>query len=153
MEHLTQPEIDHLLTTQPVAHVGVIDGDVPYVTPVSFVYYAGAIWFRTAEGRRLNALREAPHTCVEVTRYHQYTGMWESVIGWGNARLHTDPSDQLRVADLLEEKYRDPLEALAGIPIERTDEESLFAVEILLDEVTGRASMRPGGRRVRPGRL
>ncbi len=153
MEELTRPEIDHLLATQPVAHIGVVSDGEPYVTPTSFVFVDGSVWFRTAEGRRLEALRSSPRTCVEVTRYHHYTGMWESVVGWGDAVVQDDPSQQLRLADLLERKYRDPLEALEGIPIDRTDHEDIAAVEIRLDEVSGRAAMRTGGRRTRPGRL
>ncbi len=153
MEELNPDEIEHLWETQPVAHVGVISEHEPYVTPVSFVYRDGAIWFRTAEGRRLAALRSTPRTCVEVTRYHPYTGVWESVIGWGEARVHTDPGRQLEIGMLLERKYQDPLQALQGIPVERTSEELIAAVEIPLDTATGRAALRPGGRRTRPGRL
>lgn len=153
MEELTRTQIDHLLETQPVAHIGVVSAAEPYVTPTSFVFVDGSVWFRTAEGRRLNALRSSPRTCVEVTRYHRYTGMWESVIGWGDAVVHDDPRQQLWVADLLETKYRDPLEALEGIPIERIEHEDIAAVEIPLDEVSGRSALRPGGRRTRPGRL
>lgn len=153
MEELNQDEIEQLLETQPVAHIGVISDGEPYVTPVSFVYRDGIVWFRTAEGRRLTALRSAPRTCVEVTRYHPYTGMWESVIGWGEARVRTDPSVQLEIAKLLERKYRDPLHALQGVPVERTHEDLIAAVEIALETATGRAAQRLGGRRTRPGRL
>ena len=153
MEHLTRAEIQHLLETQPVAHIGVVDDGVPYVTPVSFVYFEEAVWFRTGEGRRLGAMRQNPRTCVEVTRYHPYTGMWESVVGWGDAVILLDAKEQLRLADLLESKYRDPLEALEGIDVDRTETDELAVVQIRLDEASGRASLRPGGRRTRPGRL
>jgi nitroimidazol reductase NimA-like FMN-containing flavoprotein (pyridoxamine 5'-phosphate oxidase superfamily) len=153
MHELTESEITHLLETQPVAHIGVISRGVPYVTPASFVYVDGSVWFRAAAGRRVSAMEETPTVCVEVTRYHQYTGMWESVVAWGEAVVRDDPRHQLRLADLLEDKYRDPLAALEGVEVARTPEEEIVAVEIPLRERSGRASLRPDGARSRPGRL
>ena len=153
MHELNEAEITHLLEVQPVAHIGVISDGVPYVTPASFIYKDGSVWFRAATGRRVGAMEENPKVCVEVTRYHQYTGMWESVVAWGEAVIHDDPRYQLRLADQLEDKYRDPLSALEGVEVERTPEESIVAVEVRLQERSGRASLRPGGGRSRPGRL
>lgn len=94
------------LAEQRVAHVGVVDGGEPYVTPLSFVMDGPLLMFRTHVGRRIEAIRKAPRLCIEASSHDEDTYEWFSVIAWGDAREATE-EEAGRCLELLFEKYRD----------------------------------------------
>lgn len=61
-------EIEAVIQAGTVCHVGLVDGDVPYVVPMDFGYVDGCIYFHCArEGRKLDVIRRNPKACFEVT--------------------------------------------------------------------------------------
>ena len=50
MQKLVDSQIARLLHEEPVAHVAVASDNRPYVTPISFVWFDDAMWFRTMAG-------------------------------------------------------------------------------------------------------
>ena len=82
-------------------HVGrlacVVDG-APYVVPVTYAYAGDALYFRTAPGRKLEALRAEPRACFEVDeRWDDAT--WRSVVVEGTVEEVADePSRQAALA-------------------------------------------------------
>ncbi|CAN5793525.1 hypothetical protein BH23ACT5_BH23ACT5_21450 [soil metagenome] len=133
-----------------VAHLGVIDGDQPYVSPLSYVLIEGDVCFRTGAGRRIDAIRSHPQVCIEVSEFGDGGG-WESVIAWGEAReVDDDHTAQEVIAGLLA-KYRaalsSPLSPGAVFP------EAGIVVKVALKRVSGRSSGSYFGVTTRPGRL
>jgi nitroimidazol reductase NimA-like FMN-containing flavoprotein (pyridoxamine 5'-phosphate oxidase superfamily) len=69
MRDLTWDRCRDLLAEARLAHIAVISDDEPYVSPVSFVLVGDAICIRTGEGKRVDALRQNPRACVEVSEF------------------------------------------------------------------------------------
>ena len=153
MEPLSREEALAVLDEAPVAHLGLIDGEKPYVTPMSFVVEGNRIFFRTMAGKKLDALRANPAVCIEASRYDEETGDWASVIVRGVAR-ETDEEDlKTEVVSGLFKKY----EKVIGSPLARGGMQPLeglpHVLVVEMEEVSGMVSGRGWARRTRPGRL
>jgi nitroimidazol reductase NimA-like FMN-containing flavoprotein (pyridoxamine 5'-phosphate oxidase superfamily) len=155
MEPLSTEEALELLRSAPVAHLGMVDGDVPYVTPMSFVIEpGGTLLFRTLPGRKLRVLQANPRVCIEASKYDESNGSWDSVIVTGTAREVDDAQLQSSVVALLFDKY----ETALGSPLGRSGSMQpllgtphVFQVDI--DEITAWTSGRGFAARTKPGRL
>jgi nitroimidazol reductase NimA-like FMN-containing flavoprotein (pyridoxamine 5'-phosphate oxidase superfamily) len=154
MDQIGKDEALEVLQSAPVAHLGMIEGGEPYVTPMSFVVSGDRILFRTMAGKKLDALRANPSVCVEVANYDEDTGDWVSVIVRGRATEVTDEALKNETVSLLFRKYDTVmgsplspgggLQPLAGLP---------HVVEVTIDEISGVSSGRFFSVRTRPGRL
>ncbi len=147
MRELTRSEIDDLLRTERVGHVAVIDGDVPYVGPLSFVYTEGVIVFRTLEGRRLAALRKNPVVSMSVTRTGPGAADWRTALVTGTAQVLGDRSEASRYVAHIIAKYRAAYGVMEHMPDWMLDPRA-HVVRIVPTEVTGRAAAE-----TKPGRF
>ena len=103
---LEDNEISALLSGALVAHVAVVDGDFPYVGPLSFVYTDGVLAFRTMDGRRLAAIRDNPNVSVEVSETGPGVADWASVIIAGTAEVIDGTAQAGHIVGRLIAKYR-----------------------------------------------
>jgi nitroimidazol reductase NimA-like FMN-containing flavoprotein (pyridoxamine 5'-phosphate oxidase superfamily) len=152
MENLSETKNLDLLAECKVGHLAVIDGDVPYVSPVSYVVIENEICFRTGLGRRVNAIRANPAVSFEVMRTTA-DGGWECVIVSGEAHERDDNVLAQKVVSALLSKYREEL----GSPFSRGKRspiaEPATFIAISIDEITGRTSGTWITIPSRPGRL
>lgn len=82
VETLTQPEMEAFLQQHYIGHLAVSDaGHRPYVVPVTYLFdpASHAIISYTAEGRKIDILRENPQVCLAVTEVQKLT-RWRSVV-------------------------------------------------------------------------
>jgi nitroimidazol reductase NimA-like FMN-containing flavoprotein (pyridoxamine 5'-phosphate oxidase superfamily) len=153
VDTLSRERCEALLEEAHVAHMGVVTDEGPYVTPISYVFFGTQIAFRTAPGRRTEALRVDPRVCVEVSTYVEATGDWESVIAMGTARvLQDDQAREQLVVDALFDKYRNAYDNLLSLPA-GLGPGTRFIVVIDVSEISGRCSGGYLQPRTRPGRL
>lgn len=108
---LSRDEIDDILASQLVGRLGLTDGEVPYVVPISYAYRDGGIYAHSAQGRKLDALRRHPEVCFEVDDVVS-VDEWRSVIAWGTFEqlLGAEAREGL---DVLRDRLR-PVEESAG---------------------------------------
>lgn len=152
MDTLTQEECEALLADEYVAHIAVITPEGPYVTPISHVYADGELAFRTAPGRRTEAIEVDPRVSIEVSRYDKESGNWTSAIAFGTARIiRGDELKEQSVVDALFEKYRDAYGNLLSMPSGFPGIRFIVAVDV--SEISGRSSGGYLSQRTRPGRL
>ncbi len=144
--------LSEVLAACPIGHLGLVDAEGVYVVPLNFahrltgdqvtVYVHGA-----GAGRKLAAIRAQPQAriCFQAETHQGTTGLddpqvchlgtaFRSVIGWGRARVVTDPAEARAGLSLLTEKYAPGRGA--ELPAD------LGFVTILafdLDELTGKA--------------
>ena len=153
MEQLTKHEAMEFLETQPVAHLGTVLDDAPYVTPMSFVVDDGRILLRTMGGRKIDAIRSNPKVCIEVSDYDDNTGAWTSVIINGKAHTVDDAVARQKVVALLYAKYGkvmgSPLSGSGGLMPLGT----VFVIEVPIVDITGMCSGRGMRVRTKPGRM
>lgn len=152
MENLSETKSLDLLAECKVGHLAVIDDDVPYVSPVSYVVIENEIWFRTGIGRRVDAIRANPAVSFEVMRTRA-DGGWECVIVSGEAHERDDNALAQKVVSALLSKYREEL----GSPFSRGKRspiaEPATFIAVSIDEITGRTSGTWITIPTRPGRL
>jgi nitroimidazol reductase NimA-like FMN-containing flavoprotein (pyridoxamine 5'-phosphate oxidase superfamily) len=153
MDELALDRCLQIIQTEMVAHVAVVDDDGPYVAPVSYMNLGATIYFRTGEGRRMSAISNDPRVCLEVSRYDENTGVWESVVGFGKAqRIDDDTTAQEVISGLLSKYARvigSPLSHGGVSPIAGGEE----IVGVELTEFHGRSSGTWFSTTTRPGRL
>lgn len=152
MENLSEKKTLDLLVECKVGHVAVIDGDVPYVSPVSYVVIGKEICFRTGRGRRVDAIRANPAVSFEVMRTTA-DGGWECVIASGEADERDDNLFAQNVVSSLLSKYREEL----GSPFSRGKRtpiaEPATFIAMSIEEINGRTSGTWITIPTRPGRL
>ncbi len=153
MESITVERAKRFLGESLVAHVGVISGGEPYVTPMSFVVDADRILFRTKPGKRHEAMLENPVVSIEVSTFDGETGDWTSVIVRGRAAEAADDATITLTVQLLFRKYGSVL----GSPLTRGGIQPMASfphvVQVPIDEITGMSSGGGFAVRTRPGRL
>ena len=99
-------EIDRIIRSCSVVHLGMARDNEPYVLPMSFGYDGRALYFHTApDGKKIDWFDANPRVCFEFE--HQvklisdpdlackWTMTFESVIGMGSIRLITDPQEKI----------------------------------------------------------
>lgn len=146
--------IDDILARAMVGHLGLVDDAGTYVVPFSFavrrdgervtVYIHGA-----GHGRKVDAIRARPDAriCFQTEVYHSVadldgraTGLsqwYESVIGFGTARVVDDPDEALDGLRAIVAKYFP--EYADGVDPEALEHVTMLALD--LDDMTGKANL------------
>ena len=146
---LNSRQIDQVLRSELVGHLGCsADGKV-YVTPISYVYDGERIYGHSADGMRLRMLRAHPQVCFQVDHIENLAN-WVSVIVWGEfeevagdaekeaMRLFLDRMEPLQVSETAISPHRAP----AGVPALDLQGQPMVFYRIKLTERTGRFEKR-----------
>lgn len=108
---MTDDEINEFLASQYVGRLGMVDGTRPYVVPISYAFHEGAVYFHSAPGMKVQALRSHPEVCFEVDDVASLEE-WRSVIAWG-AFEQLIGSDARAGVEILLDRFR-PLTSTPG---------------------------------------
>jgi nitroimidazol reductase NimA-like FMN-containing flavoprotein (pyridoxamine 5'-phosphate oxidase superfamily) len=93
---LTDTEIDAVLREETLGRIGCHARDMTYVVPVSYVYDGSSVLCLSAEGLKMQLMRENPRVCFEVEQIRHWTN-WKSVIAWGTfEELSGQPAEDAR---------------------------------------------------------
>lgn len=113
---ITDPAtVCHILDMSKIVHVGMVDGDMPYVVPMNYGYTLEGekltLYLHGARrGRKLDILRAAPKVFFEMECDVQpFTGavackygmVYKSLMGWGKAVIVEDVAEKQRSLTLL----------------------------------------------------
>ena len=110
-------EILELVAKTDVLHLGLFDGDYPYIVPLHYGYeYAdGTLTFYmhgAKEGHKIDLINANPNICVELENDVElipgdvactYGSSFASVIGRGTASIVTDEEEKIKGLKLLME--------------------------------------------------
>ena len=109
-------EITRIIDRAKILHLGLFDGEYPYVVPLhyGYEYEDGEFIFYmhgAHEGHKLDLMRNDPHVCVELECDIElisggdiacgYGSYYASVIGKGIAETVDDPEEKIRGLKLL----------------------------------------------------
>lgn len=107
--------IDGIFHEALVGHLGLCDGDEPYVVPMNFVLCGSVLYLHCAhEGRRMDILRKNPKACLQTEVGTALTagsspcsyGMdYQSAMASGAIRVVTDNDEKNRALVALMKKY------------------------------------------------
>ena len=122
----------------------------PYVVPLSFGFEVvdgkAVLYFHCAQqGLKVDLLRANSHVCVEgdifkkvETTEHGITTRYESVIGFGDCQLITEPKEVMHGLRVLLDHY-----GYHDYPLDRCSGTShLLVGKIVLDEITGKRNIK-----------
>ncbi|MBU0972544.1 MAG: pyridoxamine 5'-phosphate oxidase family protein [Proteobacteria bacterium] len=145
-KQITDPAvIDQIIRQSKVCRLAMVDGDKPYVVPLSFGYDGTHLYFHSAlEGRKMAVLRQNPHVCFEFDQVIKLVknkeacewGMaFKSVIGEGRAFLVADIAEKIKGLGVIMAQYSRRVFAFPGENLQKT---ALIKVEIT--RITGKQS-------------
>ncbi|MDD2603233.1 MAG: pyridoxamine 5'-phosphate oxidase family protein [Desulfobacterales bacterium] len=133
-------DIETAIREASVCYLGLCDGEVPYVVPLSFGYEPGRIFFHSAgQGRKLDVIRRNPRVsfafAVDVAPVPgdvscAWTMRYRSVVGEGHAVIVTEAKEKTHALDLIMAQYGggaggyDP-RRLSAITVVRVDIETM----------------------------
>lgn len=138
--------IESILQEADVCRLAMVDGQIPYLVPMSFGYQDRFLYFHSAsEGRKLNVLKKNNLVCFEVeSNVKLFRGenpcnwsmKYYSVIGYGRAEVTVDLAEKERALNLIMEKYNGPGEY--SYPAEAL--EKIVVIKVMIDEMAGKKS-------------
>jgi nitroimidazol reductase NimA-like FMN-containing flavoprotein (pyridoxamine 5'-phosphate oxidase superfamily) len=142
---LSREQIEHLLHSEVVGHLGCYAEGRTYVVPVNYAYDGEYIYGHAAEGMKLRMMRANPEVCFQVDRREGLSN-WQSVVAWGRFEELSGPA-ATRAMDLLLDRLL-PLTAQGGAALTtdrtqrglaaETSPEDRYLYRISLHERTGR---------------
>lgn len=80
---MSEAEARELIEAGRVGRLGCVDDREPYVVPFNYFFEDGCIYGHSLPGKKLQALRTHPRSCVQVDEI-QDDLHWRSVIAFGN---------------------------------------------------------------------
>jgi nitroimidazol reductase NimA-like FMN-containing flavoprotein (pyridoxamine 5'-phosphate oxidase superfamily) len=146
----SKQEMEALLRQETLGYLGLAAGGQPYVVPLNYAYVEGKILFHCAlEGKKLDDIRANPQVCFAIGhmtgRVREHAGQnpchldSDSVICYGRARIVETAKERKALLDLFNRRYNPDAE-----PISQERAENCGAVEITIEEMTGRRERERG---------
>lgn len=149
-KEITDPVwIDHVLCQGLYCHIAIIDGTLPYLAPLNYLWCDGKIILHSGlEGEKIRILKRNPsisfavETDVEMVPGSipcQYSMRYRSVIGQGTAVFVEDPIEKSGLLCRLAEKY-------TGVHVSGFSSKSLdqvVVISITISQMTGKNSGYP----------
>ncbi len=90
---LNSRQIDQVLRSEVVGHLGCYADGRTYVTPMSYVYDGDYIYGHAVDGLKLRMMRVHPPVCFQVDHIENLAN-WVSVIVWGEFEEIPDDAAQ-----------------------------------------------------------
>lgn len=148
---MTKEKCESIIPFQDYGRLATAGPDnVPYITPVNYVYSDGAVYIHTKfHGRKLDNIRHNPRVCFEVSsnvslytsdRACGFSMRYWSILVTGTAAEIRDISTRRMAIDLIMEKYG---QGLQFTPATDGDLEKVNVIRITVDEITGKMGVDP----------
>lgn len=79
---LSNEQIDGVIESNLVGHLGCHSDGRTYVVPISYAYDGKYLYARSQEGLKLDMMRKNPQVCFQIDQMDNMAD-WKSVIIWG----------------------------------------------------------------------
>jgi nitroimidazol reductase NimA-like FMN-containing flavoprotein (pyridoxamine 5'-phosphate oxidase superfamily) len=142
-------EIDKILRKATVCRLGLVDGAIPYIVPLSFGYDGNTLYFHSAcEGKKVDLLRRNAVVCFEIDVDAEpvrsetscgWTMRYRSVIGSGTASFVEDLGGKSEAMKIIMRQYTEG-------PYEFPEEmlRKIAVIKVAIGEISGKVSGFPG---------
>ena len=111
MEIVDPEKIESVILKAKVCRLGMVDGNQPYVIPLSFGYHENALYFHTGKkGRKMAILKENNRVCFEMEvdleivpadNPCKWNMCYKSVVGFGRAVILEEPVEKRKALDVI----------------------------------------------------
>jgi len=145
MEIVEMEKIESIILKAKVCRLGLVDGNRPYVVPMSFGYHENALYFHTGKkGGKMEILKRNNRVCFEMEvdleivpadNPCKWNMRYRSVVGYGRAVILLDPAEKIKALDVIVKHY--------GGVVTAYDEKrvnGLAVIKVAIDSVTGKQS-------------
>ena len=139
--------IDDIIRRAQVCHLALVDGEAPYVVPLSFGYDGQALYFHSAtQGRKLDLLRRNPRVAFEFDIMESllpaeeacHWGVrYQSVMGTGKAVVVEDAAGKRLALAAVMAQYSKGTYTFPDAALART-----AAIRVEIASLTGKQSAR-----------
>lgn len=139
--------IDDIIRRARVCHLGLVDGELPYIVPLSFGYDGQALYFHCApQGRKLDLIRRQPRVCfvfdlmenlIEATEACHWGVRYQSVMGTGTAQIIEDAAGKRQALAAVMAQYSPGTYTFPEAAVARTS-----AIRVAIESLTGKQSAR-----------
>jgi hypothetical protein len=139
-------ELRRILRDARVCRLAMVDGDRPYLVPLTFALDGDDLVLHSAgAGRKLDLLRRNPAVCFEVEEGVElapaatacdFTMRYRTVIGAGQVEFVEDPAERARLLALFGPRYGAPPGLPPDVEVRRTR-----VLRIRVRELTGKRSL------------
>src|SRR5688500_10890126 len=97
--NLSEQECLQLISKNYLGRLACSEDDVPYITPISYVYADGYIIAHSVLGKKIRIMRSNPSVCFLVDEIETYEN-WRSVIIVGTYEEITNEVEQYKALQL-----------------------------------------------------
>ena len=142
---MNQKDIESTILKAKVCRLGMVDGDQPYVVPLSFGYHQNTLYFHTGKkGRKMAILKKNNRVCFEMEvgleivpadNPCKWNMRYKSVVGFGRAVILENPAEKIKALDVIVKHYGG---ALTSYDEKRVN--GLAVIKVAIDSVTGKES-------------
>jgi len=142
---MNQKDIESTILKAKVCRLGMVDGDQPYVVPLSFGYHENTLYFHTGKkGRKMAILKKNNRVCFEMEvgleivpadNPCKWNMRYKSVVGFGRAVILENPAEKIKALDVIVKHYGG---ALTSYDEKRVN--GLAVIKVAIDSVTGKES-------------
>ncbi len=111
--------VESIIKKATVCRLGMINGNKPYIVPLSFGYHDNVLYFHGAlKGQKIDLLRKNPNVCfefdlitepVESEKACSWSMKYQSVIGFGKASFLEGSDEKRKALCVVMAQYSDRL--------------------------------------------
>ncbi|HID03925.1 MAG TPA: pyridoxamine 5'-phosphate oxidase family protein [Desulfobacterales bacterium] len=114
-EITNKDEIIAIITKAKVCRLAMLDGNRPYIVPLSFGYHDNALYFHgSLKGKKIDLIQENPNICfefdhlietVESDKACSWSMKFQSIIGFGKAYLLDGTEEKRKALSIIMAQY------------------------------------------------
>ena len=142
---MDQKEIESIILKAKVCRLGLVDGNRPYVVPMSFGYRENALYFHTGKkGKKMEILQKNNRVCFEMEvdleivpadNPCKWNMRYRSVVGFGRAVILEGPEEKRQALDVIVKHYGGSLMAYDEKRVK-----GLAVIKVAIGSMTGKQS-------------
>ena len=137
--------IESIILKAKVCRLGLVDGNRPYVVPMSFGYRENALYFHTGKkGKKMEILKKNNRVCFEMEvdleivpadNPCKWNTRYRSVVGFGRAVILEGPEEKRQALDVIVKHYGGSLMAYDEKRVK-----GLAVIKVAIGSMTGKQS-------------
>lgn len=139
-EIVDRAEIDEIIRSARVMHLGLADNNIPFVVPVFYAYDGASLFFHSARaGTKIDILKRNNNVCFEISVDHgviesdkacSFEARHRTVVGFGKAVFIENEAEKVRALDMIVAQFTDkefeyPKANLNSVAVIRIDIETI----------------------------
>ncbi len=139
-----QKEIDGIIERADVCHIGLSDGNMPYIVPMDFGYKDNCLYFHCAkEGKKIDIIKRNSSACFEMDIDHTFLkpeghpcgwgAKYQSVIGFGKAFIVENFEEKSEAMNIVTQHYGG-----SYYPFSKDELERVTIIRIEIASITGK---------------